>query len=1024
MTEPKSDKQIDEGTDKKNDMNEDVSSLDDVRIMTAPPTLYGEELQVSAISSEVVGPDQAKMESPSDNNPPSPTIIFTPPSTQTPPSFFVSQQPSASPFGYVTPSAQPLQPSAQKPSDPPKSPLSMYTEMSKNAPQVEHTGADLLKQDAFSPPADDTSKTPANKIATLGKKTAQALSKIKISSPKEKEDDHHGIRVVNLFHGQNLPESAHVPSITPVIRYDLMHPPEARLSTLHLLGRALGALGVIFGDLGTSPLYVFSAIFNIEGEQSPPPESVLGCVSVLIWTITIMTCLKYLTFIFMADNHGEGGIFSLLSLIPLGQLQPAFRPICIVFALIGCSLVIGDGVITPAISVLSAIEGILIKAPELANYTQYIGAGILLGLFMVQRFGTNKIGLAFGPIMLLWFLSLLMIGIYQIIQYPAVFAALNPGLGIKWLADRGTDGFLALSTVVLCVTGVEALYADMGHFGKTPIRLSWYVLVYPALVFNYLGQASLLVRQPSAVSNPFFFSVPAPVFWPMLILATFATIIASQSMISGAMTLIDMASRFQCFPRVKTKHTNENVAGQVYVPELNYFIMVLCITVCLAFQHSARLTYAYGVAVSGDMFIENLLFIIVMRMKWRVYWGWIALWCVFFLGIDVLFLTSNLVKVPLGGWLPLTIGVVMATMMIIWYSGRSALINAQLLNRLSVDQLIDMLEVGKIQRAEPGSVGVFMSSVADYVPPVLTKLVSHMHTLPFTTILLTIKFVNVPFVEDKDRMVVRHVGCGVHQTVAIFGYGEQGNVRTITRKLLSELKMAPPSFVSLPPSPLHSPPGSPPSTPRRNMSMVDLAHMDSGGESDDSRSGTPLVRRRNMSHVSLSLGEHEAGEERLDEPFSSQELPEPDAPPSLFSSIAENLSHHGHAGHPGAISRGGRSSSFLSHSGHLHPTSRSQGGSGPGSGHHTPHHYHHHPHSPHTPHHHHHHSTTYHEAYPHSQTTFYLARERIVADKNRWVGHRLWVTVFDFLLRNTRSAASVFRVPAEGCVEIGTTIVL
>jgi len=378
--------------------------------------------------------------------------------------------------------------------------------------------------------------------------------------------------------------------------------------------------------------------------------------------------------------------------------------------------------------------------------------------------------------------------------------------------------------------------------------------------------------------------------------------------------------------------------------------------------------------VSGDMFIENILFISVMRIRWKVYWPWIILYGSIFLFIDANFLTSNLVKVPSGGWLPVTIGAVMASIMVIWYNGRSALVQAQLLNRISVDQLLELVESGRITKSSMG-VGVFMSSVADYVPPVLTKLISHIHTLPHTTILLTIKFVNVPFVDDKERLVTRHVGYGIHQVVAIFGYVEHGNVKSIIRKLLGEMQMPPPVYVSQPPTPSITPPlsrdHSPPGTPRRSPSLDFRGIKDSDGDTDSvlgssNRLSIPLVHRfpRNGSRTSLPSYDHESVEER-DEPFRAGELEGPETPPRIFDNVEEATVHQHH----------------LQHSQHIHDMS-------------------------------------------HTVTTFYLARERIVANKNKWFGHRLWVYIFDITLRNTRSAASVFRVPAEGCVEIGTTVVL
>jgi KUP system potassium uptake protein len=396
---------------------------------------------------------------------------------------------------------------------------------------------------------------------------------------------------------------------------------------------AIRSLGVIYGDIGTSPLYVIPSIFQVQN-ITVDEDSVLGAASLIVWSLIMVVTIKYVLLILRMDNHGEGGIFALLFLIP--PINPGLRNVFVIATLFGSSFVIGDGCITPAISVISAIEGIETKAPGLYQYVYLISAVIILALFLVQRFGTSKIGISFGPIMVLWFFSIAIFGIIEIAHKPLILAALSPHYGLRFLFT-GQGGILVLATVVLCVTGVEAMYADLGHFGRAPIQLSWLCVVLPSLLLNYLGQSAHLLRRPEDLGNLFFLSVPSALFWPELILATLATVIASQAMISGVFSLISQAVSFQYFPNVKISHTSKNQMGQIYIPELNFIMAVITLVIVVIFKHSANLSAAYGVAVSGVMCLTSVMYIAVLHFKNHTHWWKIALYSVTILTIDIAF---------------------------------------------------------------------------------------------------------------------------------------------------------------------------------------------------------------------------------------------------------------------------------------------------------------------------------------------------------------------------------------------------
>ena len=445
---------------------------------------------------------------------------------------------------------------------------------------------------------------------------------------------------------------------------------------------ALAALGIVYGDIGTSPLYAFKECFLGEHGLRPTPENVLGVLSLFFFSLSAVVIMKYLLFIMKADNQGEGGILALLALSKkkdCNQDKPAHprRALLIWLGLFGAALLYGDGIITPAISVLSAVEGLAVEgipfAKQLNNSTVPITCLILAGLFLVQKKGTARIGKVFGPVMLLWFASIAALGLPQIFKHPEVLRAVNPLYAIKFFHEHGLHGFLVLGAVVLCITGGEALYADMGHFGPRPIRFAWFGAVFPALLINYFGQGALLLTgNPEALSNPFYALVPKALLIPMIILATVATVVASQALISGAFSLTQQAMQLGYFPRMKIVHTSGDAEGQIYVPAINHILMVACLALVWVAKSSAALAAAYGIAVTGTMSITTILFADVARNLWK--WSAFRTYLLtgLFLIIDLTFFAANAVKIAQGGWFPLTVAIVIFYIMTTWKKGRAA----------------------------------------------------------------------------------------------------------------------------------------------------------------------------------------------------------------------------------------------------------------------------------------------------------------------------------------------------------------
>jgi KUP system potassium uptake protein len=459
------------------------------------------------------------------------------------------------------------------------------------------------------------------------------------------------------------------------------HEPSASFG--HLM---LGAIGIVYGDLGTSPLYTMKEIFNGAHAVQVTPENVLGILSLIFWSIILVISIKYVLFVMRASNHGEGGIMALMALALRHRNQQRQRNIIITLGLFGTALFYGDGIITPAISVLSAVEGLQIAAPVLQPFVLPVTIVVLIALFMFQSYGTNKVGLLFGPIMLIWFITLGLLGGINIFKNPYVLQALNPAYGIQFFLAHGWHAFIALGAVVLALTGAEALYADMGHFGKRPIQMAWFSMILPALTLNYFGQGALILREPASIQNPFYLLAPEWAMYPIIGLATAATVIASQAVISGAFSITSQAMQLDYIPLMQRIHTSTQTRGQIYVPAMNRLLMFLVICTVLGFGSSGNLAAAYGLAVTGTMMITTLLALVVALDSWRWSPLWTGVLVTLFLIVDSAFLGANLLKIPQGGWFPLVVGSTLFFMMSTWRRGREILADCLQKRSISLTQ--------------------------------------------------------------------------------------------------------------------------------------------------------------------------------------------------------------------------------------------------------------------------------------------------------------------------------------------------
>ncbi|HEV7993377.1 MAG TPA: potassium transporter Kup [Gemmatimonadaceae bacterium] len=584
------------------------------------------------------------------------------------------------------------------------------------------------------------------------------------------------------------------PQSVTELNFEAQHPP-ATGKRLALL--TLTALGVVYGDIGTSPLYAFRECFKREYGIAPTPVNIIGVLSLIVWTLILVVSVKYIVFILRADNRGEGGILSLLALL-LQQKRRADeygkRLALVSLGLFGAALLLGEGIITPAISVLSAVEGLEVSSPAMVQFVVPITVVILFALFMVQRYGTARVGTAFGPIMLVWFVTIATLGIRSIAATPGVMRAINPVYGVRFFEMHGLAGFLTLGAVVLCITGCEALYADMGHFGKRPIRLAWFGAALPALMLNYFGQGALLLRDPSTASNPFYLLAPPGFHWPLLLIATMAAIVASQALISGAYSLTQQSIQLGYSPRMQIVHTSEKQAGQIYVPEVNKALMVGCLLLVLYFRSATALSAAYGIAVTGAMSITSVLFGVVAATRW----GWplprVLLLVGCFLAIDLSFLSANVVKLEHGGWVPLVLALGVYTLMSTWKRGRMQLGAIQEAGALPLDLFLQGLDRNPPVRVK--GTAVFMTSSPEGVPVVLLHHLKHNKMLHETVILLSVTTRGIPEVPPDRGLTLERLGHGFVRVVATFGFMQTPNIPELLARAAAQGVPVPPMDTS------------------------------------------------------------------------------------------------------------------------------------------------------------------------------------------------------------------------------------
>ena len=543
-----------------------------------------------------------------------------------------------------------------------------------------------------------------------------------------------------------------------------------------LAGLVVGAIGVVFGDIGTSPLYTLREAFSPHYGLIANHDTVLGILSLVFWALMLVVTLKYVTIIMRADNDGEGGIMALMALaqrtLPKGSKSTYAIGI---LGILGGSLFFGDGVITPAISVLSAVEGLEVVAPQLHSWIVPITLLVLVALFATQRFGTAKVGKVFGPITILWFSSLAVLGVVNILHEPEVLRAINPLWAVRFFMEHSLGGVFILGAVVLAVTGGEAIYTDMGHFGARPIRYGWYFFVLPALMLNYLGQGALVLEDPEAIRNPFYIGVPEWGRWPMIVLATAATVIASQAVITGAFSIARQAMQLGYIPRMRIKHTSRDTIGQIYIPGVNWMLMVLVIVLVLTFRTSTALATAYGISVSMTMLIDTLLLAIVARALWERWRWWVLPLCVVFLVVDVAFVIANGAKILAGGWFPVVLGAALFTLMRTWRRGRELLREEIRKDGIQLDTFLPGLMLAPPVRV-PGT-AVFLTADPTVVPHALMHNLKHNKVLHEHNVFLTVETLNTPYAPKEQRLKIESIaGEDFYRVVIRYGFMETPDV--------------------------------------------------------------------------------------------------------------------------------------------------------------------------------------------------------------------------------------------------------
>ncbi len=547
---------------------------------------------------------------------------------------------------------------------------------------------------------------------------------------------------------------------------------------------SLGALGVVYGDIGTSPLYALKECFTGRHGFPVTEENVLGILSLIFWALNFVVTFKYLAMVMRADNRGEGGILALLALVRPGGEATVAGSLLVTVGLFGAALLYGDGIITPAISVLGAVEGLSIATPALEHLVMPAAFAIILGLFALQRRGTARVGALFGPVTAAWFVAIALLGAHGIMREPHVLRALNPWHAADFLSREGLTGLKVLGAIILVVTGGEALYADMGHFGRRPIRLAWFGMVLPALMLNYFGQGAYLLHDPAAARNPFYALVPERALYPMVVLATAAAVVASQALISGAFSLTRQAVQLGYSPRVNIIHTSSTEIGQIYVPQVNTLLMVACLGLVVSFRSAGNLAATYGVALSITMTITTILFAVVARKRW----GWsrwrVGVLTAVFLVVDLAFVGANLLKVPDGGWFPLVVAGLVYVMMSTWKNGRVRLSAIVRENTLPMDLFLQDIARAKPHRV-PGT-AVFLTSDTSGAPPVLLHHLKHNQVLHERVMLLSVMTEEIPQVDAEDRVRCRELGEGFYQVTAQYGFMETPDVPAILKSLGEE----------------------------------------------------------------------------------------------------------------------------------------------------------------------------------------------------------------------------------------------
>jgi KUP system potassium uptake protein len=559
-------------------------------------------------------------------------------------------------------------------------------------------------------------------------------------------------------------------------------PPRARppLGRSTLAALTVAALGVVFGDIGTSPLYAIQIVYSLNGGVvQPTPAAVYGVVSLIFWAVTLIVSVKYVAFVMRADNDGEGGILALTALVQRATAGVTARGTLVSLGVFGAALFYGDSVITPAISVLSAVEGLKVAAPDVSHLAVPLALGILTVLFAVQRSGTTAVGRVFGPVMVLWFAAIGAVGAREVVARPQIVRGLAPTYAVEFVVDHPGVAFVAIGAVMLAITGAEALYADMGHFGRSPIRRAWFCLAFPALTLNYLGQSGLILRRPAAIENPFFLLLPHWARIPMVLLATVATVIASQAVISGAFSVSRQAVQLGFLPRLTVRHTSPDTVGQIYVPVVNWTLFLAVVGVVIGFGSSERLGSAYGVAVSGTFLITTVLFLAVARRRWRWPAWMLVAGAAVFLPIEGTFLAANLSKIHHGGWMPLVIAGGVYLLMTTWHRGSEILTVNRTRQEGPLREFVAELHAMNPPLPRVPGTAVFLNPSKETTPLALRANVEHNHVLHERVVILSIQSLDIPRVRHRDRVTVDELGFdddNIAHVTARFGFHEQPNV--------------------------------------------------------------------------------------------------------------------------------------------------------------------------------------------------------------------------------------------------------